>query len=238
MADGIGPIEGLRMEIRKMKSMTWPERFVQFTTYWLWKTVLAVIFIVAVINLTKNFILAQRDVIISGATVNMKTNDEVVAYLTDDYMTHVGGTYRKQDIWLSSGNFMEFTNVEGASFDQTYAWQSLYTMLANRDLDYMILDETSFEGLKNEGLYVKLDTVLPAELLESISDRTEETEGYNAFTEQNETGLYGIRLDGLPIFEQYGMQPDTAWLVFVTNGRNLDEAPAFVEYLLQTENAQ
>ncbi len=220
------------MEIRKMKEMTWAERWVQFRTYWLWKTVLAVIFVIAAVSLTKNFILAQRDVVISGATVNMKMTDSAVAYLTDGYMTHAGANKWKQDVWLSSGNFIEFAPENGGSFEQTYAWQSLYAMLANRDLDYMILDETAFEGLRHEGLYAKLTDVLSAGTLAAVADRTEESSAFNVYTEEEETALYGIRLDGLPVLAEYGMQPEGCRLVFVTNGRNLAEADRFVSYLL------
>lgn len=226
MPDGIGFKEGVKIEKEKWAKMNAKQRWSYFQTYYL-KWVIAIILIIAaLVSITVSVIKGKKtENLFEGALVNTYISTEGENYLGDGYLEHLGtGKYRK--VYLNTAINI---SVDEDNLDQyMYANRvKLMSLMAAKELDYMIVSKEALHNLEAGDTYADLTTCLSEELMEELSDYIE----YAQHDETMEEYPAAIRITDSYLVKEYQLSPKDCYLVFISNSKRLDRAEDFVTYI-------
>ena len=226
MPDGIGFMEGVKIEKEKWAKMNAKQRWSYFQTYYL-KWVIAIILIIAaLVSIIVSVIKGKKtENLFEGALVNTYISTEGENYLGDGYLEHLGtGKYRK--VYLNTAINI---SVDEENLDQyMYANRvKLMSLMAAQELDYMIVSKEALENLEAGDTYADLATCLSEELMEELSDYIECAQ----HDETMEEYPAAIRITDSYLVKEYQLSPKDCYLVFISNSKRLDRAEDFVTYI-------
>lgn len=151
------------------KGMTFQEKVDHFLTYYKWVLAVAAA-VIAVISIVVTGIVNSRiETLYSGMLVNTFITEEGNTYLSEDLLTHLGGTGKRQRVNVEETyleNMSSSSNVE----DKYISAMKVTVMVAAQELDYIMMNETAYNYYENETVFPPLTEVLPAELLEQLQE--------------------------------------------------------------------
>ncbi len=215
----------------KLAPMDWPQRLDYLWSYHKETIVISATMLVIVIYLLASLIANQKQMLMGGLLANVRLSEEGKAYLSQDYLEHLGGNPARERVNLSAVELGDLRNE--ATMDQTYyGLTKTLAMLTEAEIDYLVMDKTALELYMAQGVFLDLREALPAELVESMSDRL--------------IRLKPVDENGKPMGEEYPVAVDISGLPFIknctdgqspvyfgvaANSPNLESVQAFWDYL-------
>ena len=169
--------------------------------------------------------------------------EEILNVAFDSYL------YLQDDFTAMQHEFLDYMELNeeeyAVRFDANYDLAnssdsvqrfSLYVMTG--DVDALIAPDTTFKSNVERGAMAPLTDVLPADLLESVSDRLVrgqviDTEIDGTITKVYDEKIYGISLDNIPLFSKYTLREDKPIFGIVLSGTSQENAVAFLRFLLE-----
>lgn len=99
-------------------------------------------------------------------------------------------------------------------------------LVASRELDVMISDETNFEHYGTLGAFSNLEELLPGDVLELVKDNL-----YYATSEEGVTYAAGIHLEDTRFAQDSHLAMSPCLLGVINNSRNIDNCIALIRYI-------
>lgn len=204
-----------------MKGMTGGEKLDYLWTYYKWVLVVAAFAAVVLSMVVTGIVNNSKDILYSGAVVNLITTNEGQTCLTDDLHTALGGV-SKQEVELFPVFFQNLQNASDVEVS-SYTAMQIVTKVAAQELDYVIMDEAAFSLYENHNIFMPLDTLFP----EMVWDE-------NAIYHESEEGTYPIAIDvSNTDFAQKGIiGAEKVYIAFPGNTQRTEQNAVFLEYLL------
>lgn len=214
---------------QKWSEMNRKEKWTFFKDYYLMKIILGAVVLGLIIKFGWDTFGPKPEEVLNVAF-------DSYLYLQDDFtaMQHEFLDYMEL-------NEEEYTIRLDANYDLTNDPNSvqrfsLYVMTG--DVDAFIAPDATFKSHVERGVMIPLTEVLPADLLESVSDRLVrgqiiETEIDGTITKIYDEEVYGINLDNIPLFSKYTLRTDKPIFGIVRSGTSQENAIAFLRFLLE-----
>lgn len=163
-----------------------------------------------------------KEVLLSGNVINVYLTEEGDRYLTEDTFAAVGGSHHRQTVNITS----RYISPE----DPTSYLQSmtLMAMIEAKDLDFLLLDEETFQQYALSDFYLDLREFFTAEELEALSDSI----AYVDSESLQESYPAGICLNGTAFAQACIAAEGKYYLTFVVNTPRLSACRAFWEHIL------
>ena len=226
MRDGIGLKESIKIEKEKWANMNTKQRLSYYFTYY-FKTTIAIVLIVLIVGSIIGSVVQNNRMVtlFEGALVNTFPTTEGEAYLSEDYLLHLGGgDYRKVSLHTAVT-----ISVDEDDFSQEayYNHMKLVTLMAAEELDYMIVSKEALSILAGGDTYANLSDCLTEETLETVKDKI-------IYMEQEESGLEipaAIALSDSYFVKEFQVNPSDCYLVFIANSKRLELADNFLNYI-------
>lgn len=205
------------------KDMDFKTKVSQFCTYYLGWLVLLIAFIALVISLVSSIKESKREVLFSGALINVNSSDAGVEFLSDDLFSFLNGDDKKQQVQLISDAFIDFEDEQYT--EVTYAnYMRLLGQIGAGYFDYIILDDYAITdqdlclGYADMSQFLSADLLNRLQVLDIVSD----------------DGTYpgAIKLNNTYFYNTYLSTNKNVYLVFMKNSKNLNRAESFVNYLM------
>ena len=216
---------GFRMVLENMKEMTWPQRISYFWDYYKWVVIIGIVLIAIFGMLIGELVNPDPESLFMGVRINVRITDKGNDYLTDDIFEIMGGTDpEKQAVDLLQ------RGLPTMEADSQYAQSEIMAMVAMvsaQMLDYVILDDVSFEQYRRNGMFSNLETLLRPDQLAQFEGKlhttsTDDEGTYYAIIDITDTAFAKDCLSGS---KQY-------YIAFPGNTGRADKLPAFVDWIL------
>lgn len=94
-----------------------------------------------------------------GTIINAELSAEGKAYVTDDWFEYLGGVDKKEKVEFSSTYYNDLSTTKDPEADAAAAMK-VTAMVAAKELDYVIMDELSFNYYKKATIFSSLEEVL------------------------------------------------------------------------------
>jgi len=148
------------------------------------------------------------------------------APFTDGFAGYMG--YDKyQQLTLESS----YVTYGDEATEYTYATMAkLSALIAAKDLDFMIVDETNFAHYTEMGGFKDLEEYLPANVYQALQDRL-----IYAENESGESRPYAVTISGTAFASGSRLSDDCSYFAIMGNTTRDDNVLAFVDYLFGFE---
>lgn len=176
------------------------------------------------------FVGRGTDIAFAGLLVDVPITEEGSQYLQQDYAQ--ASSLSKNKVHITEISLMAPGGVEKEEPDYGGAVYAL-TMVANREVDYFLLDETALKIFLPQCMFADLNTVFSEEFLKSHKDIIVQAAAVDENDQPTQTGVYPVALDisGLP-FAQHCLSVDgPIYLCFVAESLHEDQFVQFWDYL-------
>lgn len=181
-------------------------------------------------------IMTNKEVVLGVAVVNGVFDADYEGF-KNEFVSYLG-LGEKQDVDIDSG--YTISAGEQNSFD-LQSMQKLFVRMAAGQLDVIIAPEDIFSYFADIGYMTDLRNVLPQEEIDRYDilighvpdDTVQAVDDENAPRHEE---LSGINIADMPMIKDKGFFENTngpVYLGFVSDGRNVENAIAFLEYLTQ-----
>lgn len=170
------------------------------------------------------------DIAFAGLLVDVPITEEGSHYLQQGYEQSFSLPEKK--VHITEISLMAPGGVEKEEPDYGGAVYAL-TMVANREVDYFLLDETALKIFLPQCMFADLQTVFSEEFLQSQKDMIIQAAAVDENGQPTQTGVYPVALDisGLP-FAQHCLSVDgPIYLCFVAESVHKDQFMQFWDYL-------
>lgn len=212
--------ERLRTELAKLKQMSWSNRISHIWEYYKLTFIVIVVLIAATVSLVQAQIEAKKDMIISGAFINSATTEKGYDYLSDDYWGFKGSDKNRR---IAITTCIQLTDKKGNfTSDSAQNVSKIDTFIVGQVHDYYILDQHALSFLDDREYLLDLSTVLSEDQMDVWKDRL-------VYNKQNI--CIAIDLTDSKFVKEFGLSC-TSYFSGVCNGQNLEEIPAFLEYII------
>ena len=210
-----------------LRDMSWEQRIDYIWSYFGVYIVIATVSLVVIISLLVNFLKPQKEVLLSGVSVNVTLTEEGERYLSDKLFAVLGGTDAGQQM-------VEFTprNLGSMEDAEGYAGQvmGMVALVAAQSLDYAIMDDAALEQFAPGGMFTDLRKLLTAEQLAQFEEKL-----YTIEDEEAGTIPVAIDISALPFITDCAPGESTAYIAFPGNTARTEKLVAFFDHLLAWE---
>lgn len=216
--------EWFREEKEKLRSMSPQKRLEYLWGYYRYHALAVLAAVVILAFLIQGKITANQQVLISGVLINTDTSEAGYQHLSQDYWQLKGS-----DPWARADIIETLTiRYSRESPDSSNFISMVDALIAAKELDYMILDETALEFYGPLDTCMDLSVCLPEQLLSRLEGQLRES--YSIERQQNY--FAAIDLTGSAFAEEYGLSAKPSYLVVVANTPRSEEVIPFLDYLL------
>lgn len=149
-------------------------------TYYKWVLAVAVAVIVIICIVVSSIMSKSVTTLYSGIVINAELSEEGEDYLSDGWFTHLGGDEKKEKVDISSTYYNDLSVTQDPEADAAAAMK-VTAMVAAKELDYIIMDEISFNYYKKAAIFSSPEEMLSQEQINQFSDKivyyTDEEDG-------------------------------------------------------------
>lgn len=205
-----------------LKPMTFAEKVDHIWSYNKELILITAGVLVLVIGLLVAFI-QKPDPVFCGYLVNAEINDEGRSYLTSDYGQVVGVT-GKQEVQLLSGNFLP--NLSSAAETNEGTWAQMSALCQEKELDYVMADELTMQGLARSEMCMDLSTFFTEEEFAELQDKILYVEL------EDGTKIPGaVKINDTKFFKDCMSYYRDIYICFISNTQRIDRCHEFWDYL-------
>lgn len=231
--------EKTKLEFAKLKQMSWKDKIWYIFEYY--KIHMLMIFLFGcLIYIIGSSIYRQtfNDVLYCAFINNYGYGDMNSEYFEDGF--HEYGNFGKKDlVTIDSSMTLHYGSAavdengnpslsSMTTSESDYAsTMKLSAMVAAKSLDVVIIDSVTMEGFSSQGMVANLETILPADVFESLSDRI--FYGTNA---EGETIPCGVFMGGTDLETIGNIHVQDPVFTVIANTQNPENTVLFLQYLL------
>ena len=228
------PITGGFKKLKEnLSKMTFKEKLNHLWTYYKGTLVLLAV-VIAICSIVVTCIQNKNTkTLLSGVAINVLLSDEGKDYVQNTYFEQHKTGGREQVIFTETTHD-DFSNV--ASMESNYmALMSLMALSASGDLDYIFLDDQAIRNLLVHQLFLDLRQVYTEAELEALGDRVI---WGNIGTEEDSTYMpFAINIEYIPFIAENADNVADTYIAFVANSPRLEEAKAYLDFLMAWQPA-
>ena len=210
-----------------LAGMSFKQKIDHLWTYYKWVLAVAAGVILLICIVVSSIMNKSVTTLYSGTIINVELSDVGEAYLTDDLFSYLGGVDKKEKVDLTSSYYNDLSTTQDPEGDAALV-MSVTAMVAAKELDYIIMDELSFDYYKKATIFSPLEEVLSQELIDQFSDRIV------YYTDEEEGTTYPVALDitDTAFVEDCVQRGETVYIAFCGNTGRTERNSEFFEYLL------
>lgn len=154
---------------KNMEGMTFRQKADHIWTYYKETFLVIAILIVILVGLIASAVNSTKPVLVGGVMCNLDLNEEGYAYLTTQFHEDVLDGARGH-VQLASSTIYSMDTI--SAVDETYtAYMSVLAKVEGKDLDYMLMNESSMALYISEGIFLDLRELLTEEELETLAQK-------------------------------------------------------------------
>ena len=212
---------------KTMAGMSWKDKLEYLWTYYKWVLAVAAGVILLICIVVSSIMNKSVTTLYGGTIINAELSEEGEAYLTDDWFEHLGGVDKKEKVELTTSYYNDLSTTQDPEADAAAAMR-VTAMVAAKELDYVIMDELSFNYYKKATIFSSLEEVLSQELIDELNDRIV------YYTDEEEGVTYPIALDitDTTFVQDCIHGSKTLYIAFPGNTDRTERNDQFLEYLL------
>ena len=175
-----------------MRTMTFHEKLEYLWEYYKWVLLVAVFVVIVASMVITGIVNTSKQVLYSGAAVNVQLSEEGSLYLTQKLEDRFG-TKKGQSAELFVTSFADLQNTSDAQYSAMTAMQ-VVLMISAEEYDYVIMDEIALDFYKKHPVFTPLEEMFSDEILaqwenDIVCCETEEAGVYPAFIDITDTGF-------------------------------------------------
>ena len=209
----------LQGERKKMAPLSPKKKWEYIWTYYKWCFFAAALLICIIISGVTNAQYQKKQVLLSGIFINTATDAEGYAYVKEDYWIYTGADPDTR-VELTEARSIRF-HVEQPTEMDVNLIMSVDTMIAAKELDYVIGDASAVAFYDRQGSLLDLTTVFSEEQLSQ----------WNVTTSQ--TGIIAIDLTGSRLHQQFGLYTEPSYIMIIANTPRAQQCTDFIQYLFR-----
>ena len=235
MIHGLTFKEYIEEEKAKIAEMDGKEKKQYFMDYYLKFIIGAVVILILLIWIIVDICISGRNAVASGGVVNLAISDEGKAFLTDDYLDHLGkSSFSNQSILAADIFLSDSSDTEYADF------LTFQAQLATNTFNYLIVDETALQYCMelDYSLFENPNKILDQDLKNAFSGRIafhplKKAEG----EEQGETGdgspgVYAIDISDTDFAKKYITADGPVYFLFSGSVEEYDLGVSILKYIM------
>lgn len=142
----------IKEELAKVKSMNGKQRWSYYKSYYLAPTIIGLFVVACLAWFLYDAVLSRKQIIYSGGVIGVGITDEGLEYLSDGYLTYLGGNPKKQMIAVTKDNFL--TVEDEAQYGDQSMDMALYTQIAVGEYDFFIMGKGALENYAGFDCYL------------------------------------------------------------------------------------
>lgn len=215
----------VREQRMKLKDAPLKDKLFYYVGYYKWHAICLIVVSTVLIMSIYQTITGRRDKILYGVLIDANTTSEAQR-LSKDVGELIHTDWIHQQVVMNVG-----VHFDAETWDEeTYYSSSLLAALVQcEDLDFISAPETEFLHFAENGFFQELETCLPADIREWISDY------YYYYTDEDgNTYPLGIHLDTCTKFEEYAIyEKHETILGIVHNSPNIENIVTFLNFIFE-----
>ena len=210
-----------------LAGMSFKQKIDHLWTYYKWVLAVAAGVILLICIVVSSIMNKSVTTLYSGTIINVELSDVGEAYLTDDLFSYFGGVDKKEKVDLTSSYYNDLSTTQDPEGDAALV-MSVTAMVAAKELDYIIMDELSFDYYKKATIFASLEEVLSQELIDQFSDRIV------YYTDEEEGTTYPVALDitDTAFVEDCVEGSKKVYIAFCGNTDRVERSTTFLKYVL------
>lgn len=224
-------------ERQKLSDMSFKEKVAYFNMYYL-KKIIFIVCIASILGYLLYQTLSPRtDELLNIAVINDYFDQEQVKDFLSDLDTHFEVDPDKEKINFDYSYYISDTDMSQNTISSI---QKISTYVAAKGLDVIITDETCLNSLIEEGYFISLSDLLPADMYTELADKyytgsIVETDFEGNVVSTGPQEPYGIYLDDSKIYTNSGTTIEKPVLGVISNSPNKENTIELIRYLLELE---
>ncbi len=214
---------GLVKMLEEIRPMPFRKKLDHFWTYYKENLLMAAFAVMLIGAIVLSAFSARREIVLSGMLCNVGMSQEGYTYLTDRYFSDRNGNSKTQEVGLSSMEFKLPETVEDVNASYVSA-MSLISMVENKMVDYVILDEGSMEYFMTQDFYMDLRKLLTEEELAQwkAADKLVFAQVLQEDDKTTEIFPLALNITDLDFGKNCVRCDGNAYLVFIANSPRMD----------------
>ena len=229
MADITGGFKKLKEDLSRM---TFKEKVQHLWTYYKSTLLIAIAAIALLSIVITSVINVNKDIIVSGVSVNVYLSEEGQQYLSDDYYEKVYDGSGLEKVDFAELSLYDASDMNHAQ-DNQYALAALSALISEGELDYMIVDQSALTlFIKYESILQDLRHLFPQEDLAKLGNKV----AHMRLEEDGEDIPIAFDITDLPFIldntTQGGNPEKPLYLIFTLNSPREDACRAIYQYIL------
>ncbi len=219
-----------KSEKQKFSELHGRDKWQYFKDYYFTKLVVIIIAIAFIGYFFYTILAPKPETVLHVAVANFAFPESQVTKVQDEFGEYLNIDTENEEIYFDTSYTLSESDYTSAERIATYIYAG--------ELDVFIAPESQFRNYAVSGMFSPLSDQLPTDLYSFLSDsffssalRVEDEE-----TADNATGpvsVYGIYLDEIPLFSQYGTFEDRPVLGIVASSTHNENAVEFIRYLFE-----
>lgn len=216
-----------RQETRKLREMSWSDRFWYIWEYYKWHMLICVMIAMFVMVIATSIYNSTLKTRLYCVAINNPAGQQLdSSVLTEDFAEYM--QFGKKDQIFAESMYLP---SDGTFDDMAMANQTkLAALMAARSLDVMISDEVFFQKYAQISSFLDLETVLPEDVLDLVRDRL-----IYAKDESGQELPLGIDVTGNWLLEEMGVSTSPACFSIMVNSENIDNCAALLRFMYQRQ---
>lgn len=232
---------GFKKLLEEIKPMPFKKKVDHIWTYYKEHLFMVAFAGMLIFALVSSALSAGKEIVLSGMLTNVGMSMDGYSYLTDRYFEEMGGNSKKQEVGLSSMEFKvpDLMDVDGVNESYVSA-MSLISMVENKMVDYVIMDEGSMEYFMTQDFYLDLRKLLTAQELEQWKAADNLVFAQVMDESGNEvTDIFplGLKITDLDFAKDCVRCDGEVYLVFIANTPRMDACRQIFEDILAWESS-
>lgn len=209
-------IAWFRGEQKKMAPMPLKKKWEYIWEYYKWWILGFVLVVCIVVSGIQSARYQSRQLLLNGMFVNTSTSEEGYAYAKEGYWTYTGADPDTR-VELVEARYIQY-DLEQPTTDDVNLIMSVDTMIAAKDLDYIIGDATAVDFYARRETLLDLTTVFSQEQLSQFQVMT------------TDAGVLAISLEGSAL-QQFGLNTEPSYIMIIANSPRTQQCVDFIQYL-------
>lgn len=215
-------------DIKKtIAGMSWKDKIEYLWTYYKWVLAVAAVGILIICIVVSSIMNKSVTTLYGGTIINAELSAEGETYLTDGWFEHLGGVDKKEKVELTTSYYNDLSTTQDPEADAAAAMR-VTAMVAAKELDYVIMDELSYNYYKKATIFSSLEEVLTQELIEQFSDKIV----YYTDEEDGNTYPIAINITDTTFAQECIHGNGNVYIAFPGNTDRTARNNQFLEYLL------
>ncbi|MCR5743483.1 MAG: hypothetical protein K6F92_07185 [Lachnospiraceae bacterium] len=210
-------------EKKKLSAMTWEERFSYIWSYYKVPILLGTFIIIVLIYLI-NVFATRKDTMLMGVIIgDGATNKAAVEVELARYL----GLDQKQQVDIQQGIYLTHGYSTGVNTGNMGGASQIMAYIATRELDFYIASEDGLNYMISNKISKDLQTYLPADIYEELSDR---------IVTDEEGRATAIDITGTPLYEKLGLHSNTmekAYVGFCTLSGHEEQVQGLIRWIYE-----